>query len=85
MVLQWFAGCAELHWPLSLCNSFPPSKSILKFHCWHAYRDSDLVQRIGAATALEVKASGIHYTFAPCVAVRNCNQLVLIGPAAFAK
>ncbi|KAL2332942.1 hypothetical protein Fmac_014155 [Flemingia macrophylla] len=34
-----------------------------------ATRDSDLAQRIGAATALEVKASGIHYNFAPCVAV----------------
>ncbi|KOM52564.1 hypothetical protein LR48_Vigan09g122300 [Vigna angularis] len=34
-----------------------------------ATRDSDLVRRIGAATALEVKASGIHYSFAPCVAV----------------
>ncbi|XP_061358060.1 uncharacterized protein LOC133302315 isoform X4 [Gastrolobium bilobum] len=34
-----------------------------------ATRDADLVQRIGAATALEVKASGIHYNFAPCVAV----------------
>ncbi|XP_024162206.1 beta-glucosidase BoGH3B isoform X1 [Rosa chinensis] len=31
--------------------------------------DADLVQRIGAATALEVRASGIHWTFAPCVAV----------------
>ncbi|KAL4610791.1 hypothetical protein ACB092_08G077200 [Castanea dentata] len=28
----------------------------------------DLVQKIGEATALEVRASGIHYTFAPCVA-----------------
>ncbi|KAJ4826204.1 hypothetical protein Tsubulata_005758 [Turnera subulata] len=34
-----------------------------------ATRDADLMQRIGAATALEVRASGIHYTFAPCVAV----------------
>ncbi|KAK4278604.1 hypothetical protein QN277_016432 [Acacia crassicarpa] len=34
-----------------------------------ATRDADLAQRIGAATALEVRASGIHYTFAPCVAV----------------
>lgn len=34
-----------------------------------ATRDADLVRRIGAATALEVKASGIHYNFAPCVAV----------------
>jgi hypothetical protein len=28
-----------------------------------------LVRKIGEATALEVRASGIHYTFAPCVAV----------------
>ncbi|XP_057772435.1 uncharacterized protein LOC130992005 [Salvia miltiorrhiza] len=34
-----------------------------------ATRDADLIQRIGAAAALEVRASGIHYTFAPCVAV----------------
>lgn len=34
-----------------------------------ATRDADLAQRIGVATALEVRASGIHYTFAPCVAV----------------
>ncbi|OMO90514.1 hypothetical protein COLO4_19105 [Corchorus olitorius] len=34
-----------------------------------ATRDADLAQRIGAATALEVRASGIQYTFAPCVAV----------------
>ncbi|CAA0842360.1 Glycosyl hydrolase family protein [Striga hermonthica] len=34
-----------------------------------ATRDADLIWRIGAATALEVRASGIHYTFAPCVAV----------------
>ncbi|CAM8928306.1 unnamed protein product [Rhodiola kirilowii] len=34
-----------------------------------ATRDVDLVRRIGEATALEIRASGIHYTFAPCVAV----------------
>ncbi|PSR86154.1 Beta-glucosidase [Actinidia chinensis var. chinensis] len=34
-----------------------------------ATRDSDLVYRIGVATALEVRASGVHYNFAPCVAV----------------
>ncbi|KAJ9698621.1 hypothetical protein PVL29_007604 [Vitis rotundifolia] len=34
-----------------------------------ATRDADLAQRIGVATALEVRASGIHFTFAPCVAV----------------
>ncbi|GAV74473.1 Phosphorylase domain-containing protein/Glyco_hydro_3 domain-containing protein/Glyco_hydro_3_C domain-containing protein [Cephalotus follicularis] len=34
-----------------------------------ATRDADLAQRIGVATALEVRASGIHYAFAPCVAI----------------
>lgn len=34
-----------------------------------ATRDPDLVKRIGAATALEIRSTGIQYTFAPCVAV----------------
>ncbi|XP_050289657.1 uncharacterized protein LOC126727782 isoform X1 [Quercus robur] len=34
-----------------------------------ATRDADLVQKIGEATALEVRATGIQCTFAPCVAV----------------
>ncbi|KAK4272336.1 hypothetical protein QN277_020906 [Acacia crassicarpa] len=34
-----------------------------------ASRDPELVKRIGAATALEVRATGIPYVFAPCVAV----------------
>ncbi|PSS01663.1 Beta-glucosidase like [Actinidia chinensis var. chinensis] len=34
-----------------------------------ASRDPELVKRIGAATALEVRATGIRYTFAPCIAV----------------
>ncbi|KAJ0013579.1 hypothetical protein Pint_20088 [Pistacia integerrima] len=32
-------------------------------------RDPELIKRIGAATALEVRATGIPYTFAPCIAV----------------
>ncbi|KAL0308253.1 UNVERIFIED_CONTAM: Beta-glucosidase BoGH3B [Sesamum radiatum] len=32
-------------------------------------RDPQLVKKIGAATALELRATGIPYTFAPCVAV----------------
>lgn len=32
-------------------------------------RDPQLVKRIGAATALEVRATGIPYSFAPCIAV----------------
>ncbi|KAF5744533.1 Glycosyl hydrolase family protein isoform 1 [Tripterygium wilfordii] len=34
-----------------------------------ATRDADLAKRIGVATALEVRACGIQYVFAPCVAV----------------
>ena len=32
-------------------------------------RDPDLVKRIGSATASEVRATGIPYAFAPCIAV----------------
>ncbi|KAL8531182.1 hypothetical protein ACS0TY_007981 [Phlomoides rotata] len=34
-----------------------------------ATRDADLVRRIGEVTALETRASGAQYAFAPCVAV----------------
>ncbi|GAB4859894.1 hypothetical protein Ancab_011375 [Ancistrocladus abbreviatus] len=34
-----------------------------------ATRDPDLAKRIGVATALEVRATGIPYVFAPCIAV----------------
>lgn len=34
-----------------------------------ATRDPELVRRIGAATALETRATGIPYAFAPCIAV----------------
>ncbi|XP_044481657.1 beta-glucosidase BoGH3B-like [Mangifera indica] len=34
-----------------------------------ATRDPELVTRIGVATALEVRATGIQYAFAPCIAV----------------
>jgi len=34
-----------------------------------ATRDPNLVKRIGDATAHEARATGIPYTFAPCVAV----------------
>lgn len=36
-------------------------------------RDADLVKRIGVVTALEVRASGAQYDFAPCVAV-SCKD-----------
>ncbi|KAL1314348.1 hypothetical protein HN51_041153 [Arachis hypogaea] len=34
-----------------------------------ATRDPELIKRIGAATALEVRATGIQYAYAPCIAV----------------
>ncbi|KAJ9543657.1 hypothetical protein OSB04_023364 [Centaurea solstitialis] len=34
-----------------------------------ATRDPDLIERIGVVTALETRASGVQYAFAPCVAV----------------
>lgn len=34
-----------------------------------ACRDPELVERIGTATALECRATGISYVFAPCIAV----------------
>jgi beta-glucosidase len=34
-----------------------------------ATRDADLVERVYRATAAEVRATGIHWSFAPCVAV----------------
>lgn len=34
-------------------------------------RDPELVREIGAATALEVRATGIQYVFAPCIAVNE--------------
>ncbi|THG00020.1 hypothetical protein TEA_017557 [Camellia sinensis var. sinensis] len=36
-----------------------------------ATRDAELVRRIGVATALEVRACGAQFTFAPCVALQN--------------
>ncbi|KVH83924.1 Glycoside hydrolase family 3 [Cynara cardunculus var. scolymus] len=37
--------------------------------------DTDLVKRIGAATAAEVRATGIPYAFAPCIAVRIWKKM----------
>lgn len=42
--------------------------------CGLICRDEDLVRRIGTATALEVRASGAQFAFAPCVAVSSKNS-----------
>ncbi|KMT05112.1 hypothetical protein BVRB_7g172630 [Beta vulgaris subsp. vulgaris] len=47
-----------------------------------ATRDADLAHRIGVATALEVRASGAHYTFAPCVAKKLLPTLLQNLPQA---
>lgn len=36
---------------------------------WWDTRDPILIKKIGEATALEVRATGIPYAFAPCIAV----------------
>ncbi|GAA0144595.1 glucosidase [Lithospermum erythrorhizon] len=41
----------------------------MSISCLQIYKDPELVKRIGAATALEVRATGIQYTFSPCIAV----------------
>ncbi|KAK9283114.1 hypothetical protein L1049_011345 [Liquidambar formosana] len=46
-----------------------PKKGHLNGYPFVAGRDPNLVQRIGAATALEVRATGIHCTYGPVVAV----------------
>lgn len=33
--------------------------------------------RIGAVTALEARATGVHYAFAPCIAVRS--SILVVG------
>eukprot|EP00252_Welwitschia_mirabilis_P010827 TRINITY_DN2439_c0_g1_i11.p1 TRINITY_DN2439_c0_g1~~TRINITY_DN2439_c0_g1_i11.p1 ORF type:complete len:246 (+),score=41.34 TRINITY_DN2439_c0_g1_i11:181-918(+) len=43
-----------------------------------ATRDPELVKKIGAITALEARASGVHYAFAPCVAVSYLIIEILI-------
>lgn len=44
------------------------------FVLYYFNRDADLVRRIGVATALEVRGTGIPYVFAPCVAVSPPNN-----------
>lgn len=40
------------------------------YSCLLFHRDPQLLKRIGEATALEVRGTGIPYVFAPCLAVR---------------
>ena len=42
-------------------------------------RDPELAKKIGAAVALEVRATGIPYVFAPCVAVCICIVDLIIN------
>ncbi|KAJ4849658.1 hypothetical protein Tsubulata_043187 [Turnera subulata] len=44
------------------------------FYMLWTHRDPDLVKRIGSATATEVRATGIPYVFAPCVATEDLNS-----------
>jgi beta-glucosidase len=56
-----FFVTSQCYWcSCQLCQSF-----ICRSPC----RDVELARKIGEATALEVRATGIHWTFAPCFAV----------------
>lgn len=54
---------------------------LMNYFCrdnWNVHmfpRDEELIQRIGAVTALEARAAGINYTFAPCVAVSSIDSV----------
>ncbi|KAK9061485.1 hypothetical protein SSX86_018666 [Deinandra increscens subsp. villosa] len=64
--------CDILQWLIEIYSRTPNpgTKSKEKYELvLDDFGDSELVKKIGAATALEVRATGIHYTFAPCVAV----------------
>ena len=39
------------------------------------FRDTELARKIGAAVALEVRATGIPFIFAPCLAVCICSAI----------
>ncbi|KAJ4835161.1 hypothetical protein Tsubulata_028751 [Turnera subulata] len=53
---------------------------LLLYMLW-THRDPDLVERIGSATAIEVRATGIPYVIAPCVAdhkvVESMTEIIL--------
>lgn len=61
------------HWSYKAMQLFHVIYWFIITACWCVCvcvcRDPQLVKRIGAATALEVRATGIPYVFAPCVAV----------------
>lgn len=58
-------GCDAIHGHNNLVGAtiFPHNIGL------GATRDGELLRKIGVATALEVRSSGIHYTYAPCLAV----------------
>ena len=53
------------------CDAYVNSPSIYIVNVSRSSRDPELVKRIGEATALEVRATGIPYVFAPCIAVMD--------------
>ena len=66
--------------PLFTSNSFEPRhESWLNLISLISCRDPDLVRRIGEATAIEVRATGIPYVFAPCIAVYSWIPYLFYG------
>lgn len=57
-------------------KSFEPFLKLFLFAILCSFRDPQLIKRIGDATALEVRATGIPYVFAPCIAVNKTVDTV---------
>lgn len=62
-------------YPISVCYHLRLYVSSNEIECLFG-RDEELMVRIGAVTALEARATGVHYAFAPCIAVRSSTLVV---------
>ena len=62
-----------------MCLSLLTMSSQSYAHISSLCRDPDLVRRIGEATALEVRGTGIQYVFAPCIAVSTQIDFVCVN------
>ncbi|KAI8525896.1 hypothetical protein RHMOL_Rhmol13G0266400 [Rhododendron molle] len=70
--IELHLAASSCTWPLTIaakCNSMRPRVIRSSQVQFSAARDPELLRKIGEATALEVRAAGIPYAFAPCIAV----------------
>ena len=77
-MITWFDVC--MCFRLNVLESFLKTMSSQSYaHISSLCRDPDLVRRIGEATALEVRGTGIQYVFAPCIAVSTQIDFVCLN------